>query len=244
MTQTTLDTLMAKLEAIEKNQHHLLLEQKILYRQLEALFALYHQFDFSAPLLGLRGWSASPDLLAVLASHILDHKPQTIFEAGGGYSTLISAHSLRQNGTGHVIAVDHQEQFATLTQQHLAKHDLSAYATVIHAPLKEYRLGDETWQWYDTAKLPSDLMIHLLLVDGPPQYNQPHAMMRYPALPLLQSYLADGARILMDDADRDDETRVVGRWQTEFPLQMLRDYPSAYADSEKGLKVLQWRHGQ
>ncbi|MDX2076808.1 MAG: class I SAM-dependent methyltransferase [bacterium] len=241
---TTLDTILAKLEAIEKNQHTLLLEQKSLYRQIEALFALYHQLDFRAPLLGLRGWAASPDMLAILASRITDHRPQTILEAGGGNSTLISAYCLQQLGGGHVYALDHDPHFAKITQQQVLTHRLTDYATVIYAPLIEYIIGDKTWRWYDVKYLPADLTIDLLLVDGPPQYNQPIPLMRYPALPLLNAYLTSGAVIIMDDADRDDETRIATGWQAEFPLRLVRDYPQAYADSEKGVKVFLWDVGE
>src|SRR5689334_13030025 len=87
-----LDLILAKLETLEARQDELLLEQRVLYRQIEALFALYHGIQFRAPLLGLRGWAASPDFLAIQIANIRQHKPKTILELGSGQSTLISAY--------------------------------------------------------------------------------------------------------------------------------------------------------
>jgi hypothetical protein len=44
------EEILARLEAIERNQHDILVGQRALYRQTEALFALYNQIDFRAPL--------------------------------------------------------------------------------------------------------------------------------------------------------------------------------------------------
>ncbi len=241
MTDTTLDLILARLTSIEERQNEILLEQRVLYRQFEALFALYHQIEFRAPLLDLRGWTASPDLVALLASHIRRARPQCIFEAGGGQSTLISAYCLEHIGAGHVYAVDHQEKFADITRENLERHGLSAYATVIHAPLKPYEINGKSWQWYDLDQIPTDLAIDLVLVDGPVQHDSAEAMVRYPTLSLLQSRLAAHAVIIMDDADREDERRIAELWMQEFPLDLLRTYERHYGDSEKGAKIFQMK---
>ena len=46
----TLQLILEKLEAIEQHQQDIQLEQRSLYRQVEALFALYQKIDFRAPL--------------------------------------------------------------------------------------------------------------------------------------------------------------------------------------------------
>jgi predicted O-methyltransferase YrrM len=232
-----LDLILAKLEAMEARQSELLLEQRVLYRQIEALFALYHGIQFRAPLLSLRGWAASPDFLAIQIATIRQHKPQTILELGSGQSTLLSTYILEELGSGHVYAFDDTERFAAITHENIARHKLSSYATVIHAPLKDYSIKGESWQWYDLDCLPLIPKIDFLLVDGPPQYGKESQLLRYPALPLLLDYLAPNALILMDDADRASEQLVAQRWQSEFALELLRHYESAYADTEKGTKL-------
>ena len=234
-----LEAIFAKLTKIEQRQEDILREQRVLYRQFEALFALYHHINFRAPLLDLRGWAASPDLAAILATHIRHTKPTTIFEVGGGHTTLISAYCLEQLGTGHVYALDHDKIFADRTRENLVRHGLTDYATVIHAPLKAYEINGKTWQWYDLDAVPADLAIELLLVDGPPQHAQQEEMVRYPTLPLLSSRLAPCATIIMDDTGREDERRIAESWLREFPLTLVRDYDHAYGESEKGAKVFQ-----
>lgn len=237
----TLQLILDKLEAIEKRQQVLQLENKVLYRQMEALFALYHKIDFQAPLLNMRSWVASPDLLAVLSALIQKHEPLTIFEAGGGTSTIISAYSLQQLGSGHVYAVDHQEEFANLAQQELYHHDLTDYATVIHAPLVTVEIDGTEWQWYDMSKLTDIDDIDLMLVDGPPQYGSPSDMARYPALPLMHNKLNLDALILVDDADREEDKAMCLRWEEEFPLELLRYYEKSWGDIEKGAKLYRYK---
>jgi predicted O-methyltransferase YrrM len=232
-----LELILQKLEALEARQHEMLLEQRVLYRQIEALFALYHGIKLRAPLLGLRGWAASPDFLAVQAAIIRQEKPKTILELGSGQSTLISAYLLEDIGTGHVYALDDSEKFAEISRETIQQHGLSAYASVIHAPLKVYSIKDENWQWYEIPEIPQ---IDLLLVDGPPQFGKDTPMLRYPALPLLADCLAPNALILMDDADREDEQQVAERWLAEFPLELLRYHEKAYADTEKGTKLFRF----
>jgi hypothetical protein len=232
-----LDLILAKLEKIEARQDELLLEQRVLYRQIEALFALYHGIEFRAPLLSLRGWAASPDFLAIQVANIRQYQPLTILELGSGQSTVLSAYVLEQLGLGHVYAFDDTELFANISRENILRHKLNDHATIIHAPLKDYTIQGEIWQWYDLDCLPSIAKIDLLLVDGPPQYGKNLPMLRYPALPLLAPYLAPNALILMDDADRASERLVAERWQTEFPLELLHHYEQAYGDTEKGTKL-------
>jgi predicted O-methyltransferase YrrM len=237
LSQDKLDLILAKLETIEARQSELLLEQRVLYRQIEALFALYHGIEFRAPLLSLRGWAASPDFLAIQVASIRQHKPLTILELGSGQSTLLSAYILEQLGAGHVYALDDTEVFADMSRDNIARHKLDNYATIIHAPLKSYSIHGQDWQWYDLDCLTTLPKIDFLLVDGPPQYGKETPMLRYPALPLLAASLAPNALILMDDADRASERLVAERWQAEFPIELLRHYEQSYGDTEKGTKV-------
>lgn len=239
--QDKLDLLLSRMSALEDELRATRLENRVLYRQIEALFALYHQIDFRLPPLGLRGWAISPDVGAVLATLIQQHQPRIILEAGAGQSTLIAAYCVAQLGQGHVFALEHKAEFAGYAQQALAQHDLTAYATVLHAPLKAHMIHGTTWQWYDTDVLPQALAVDVFFIDGPTQYAEAHPLLRYPALPLLEPSLAEDALLIMDDADRADEQQVFERWQREFDLRLLRHYESAHADSEKGIRIFQVR---
>ena len=55
--------------------------------------------------------------------------------------------------------------------------------------------------------------IDLLFVDGPPRKTQNNA--RYPAVRFFKSKLNSGALIILDDADRVDETQIQKMWLEE-----------------------------
>lgn len=236
----TLQLILEKLDAIEQRQKDIQLEQRVLYRQVEALFALYQRIDFRAPLGNMRSWVASPDLLSVLAALIQQHQPNIILEAGGGTSTVISAYSLQLNGRGHVYALEHQEKFADQARDQIKLHGLSDYATVIHAPLISIDIDGTSWQWYDLQTIDIVDTIDLLLVDGPPQFENDSDMARYPALPLLKDRLHSQTYILVDDADRENEARMTKLWESEFLLELIRYYEQSWADIEKGARLYRY----
>ncbi len=70
----------------------------------------------------------------------------------------------------------------------------------------------------------------MLVIDGPPEAVGPLA--RYPAGPSLFPSLSVGATVFLDDAARDDEKRIIERWQREFPDLERQDH-----DCEKGRRT-------
>jgi predicted O-methyltransferase YrrM len=239
MTQhSEMAQIVAKLEVVLAQQQEILEQQRQLYRQTEALFALYSQLTLNAALPTLRGYAISPDFAKILMMQLQAQQPRLIVELGGGVSTLISGYMLQKQGFGRVVAVDQSAEFAEYAMQNVRQHQLEKVAQVLHAPLKPLTLNGQTWQWYDTQVFDEIDAIDLLVVDGPPQYDNPKSMARYPALPLLFAKLAPGAYILMDDAKRDDEQRIITRWLEEFDITLSRDF--AY-ETEKGAVLLRKR---
>ncbi len=228
--------MLAKLDALLAQQHTILEQQRQLYRQTEALFALYSQLPLRAALPTMRGYAISPDFAKILLMHIQTYQPRLIVELGGGVSTLISGYMLQKHGDGRVLAVDQSAEFAAYAMHNIQQHQLATVAQVRHAPLQPITIHAETWQWYATDAFADVDAIDLLVIDGPPQYENPTPLVRYPALPVLYAKLAPGGFILMDDADRDDEQQIVARWLAEFDLKLVRDF--SY-ETEKGAKLLQ-----
>lgn len=85
--------------------------------------------------------------------------------------------------------------------------------------------------WYDLREVAEAWKIDLLIVDGPPRATQPLA--RYPALPLLYERLSADARVVVDDAWREDEQEMVRRWLKQYP-----EFSVEYRESGKGIAVL------
>lgn len=183
--------------------------------QVECLLALYADLRPAHGLPRTRGWAASPDFLHALAAVVEVRKPQTVVECSSGLSTLVLASKLRQQGSGHVYSLEHLPEYAQKTRELLLAHGLEAWATVLDAPLAGLALPAWQGHWYGTGGLTEVKAINLLVVDGPPQSTGDLA--RYPAFPVMREKLAPDAQIILDDADRDAEVRIVAKWLTEYP---------------------------
>jgi len=196
------------------------------YEQIEALIWLTAQFRFRAPLPPMRKWAISPDFANLLAGIIRRQRP-------GGVSTLVAGYALEQLGGGRIVSIDHAAPFSEAARRQVLDHGLTVDIRFITAPLTPIALNHETWRWYDLAGLTLDAPIDLLLVDGPPQQDNPQPLARYPALPILFDRLRPDALIVLDDADRADERAIVARWLAEFPVALVER-----GDTEKGAVVL------
>jgi predicted O-methyltransferase YrrM len=160
-------------------------------------------------------WSLRPEGLALVERFVGEGR-STVVECGSGLSTVTIARALRATKSGHVHSLEHIPAWAEATRAALADQDLTAFATVIEAPLVD--------GWYDPAaldRLPHE-GIDLLLVDGPPAGGPGTRESRYRALPALADRLSPNAAVVLDDADREGERRVLDRWLAEFPLRLDR----------------------
>lgn len=200
-------------------------------RQIQALIALHRLIPFEAVSPWMTGWAATPEFAATLYQIVRDRKPDTVLELGSGASSVIVAAALKQNGKGRLMCLDQDESFAERTREHLARNGLSEYADVVFAPITNTSLDGEQWLWYDPDSVPSNVTIDVLIVDGPNRELQ--KMARYPALPLLIDRLAPNAVVVLDDADRKDERRVVRRWASEYA-----EMEATFLDSAKGTAML------
>lgn len=186
------------------------------FRQLEALAGLYDTLDIHHPLPRMRHTAASPDFLHLLATEIFRRQPEIVVEVGSGTSTLVAAYCLKKLGRGRLVSLDHLARYADATRESLRAHGLGEFASVVHAPLRDYELDGASYSWYDDAALGDIDGIDLLIVDGPPQEVSSWA--RYPALPLLRERLAPAACVLLDDGARKDETAIVEAWRQRYGI--------------------------
>lgn len=194
--------------------HRDVMEQRAIFAQLEAIIGLNATLKPKYPFPGTRGWTASPDLLREVVTHVLHQAPALTVEASSGTSTLMIAYALERNGAGHVVALEHDAEYAGRTRELIGMHGLDHRATIVLAPLVKQRVGDTEMTWYDLGQVRLDVPIDLLVVDGPPEGTG--SMARYPAVPLLRSRFAPGARVILDDGDRADERAIAERWKQEF----------------------------
>lgn len=200
-------------------------------RQNQALISLHEFLDLRLPLNSMAGWSAHPELAVTIVEYIELLEPEYIVEAGSGVTSIISCYCLEKNNLGHLLALDHNQEYHSRTNMLLKRHKLSEWGKVAYAPLKSYQLENETWQWYDLQSLDKRQKIDLLIVDGPPVKTQNKA--RYPAIPLLYTQLSEKAVIILDDAARKPESEVLEAWMRKYP-----EFSLEFVRSKKGIAIL------
>lgn len=245
-----------RLDAVEQkiNLVHSLVEGSNGYRgndvvsrvvqQLESTIGLYALVGPRLILPPSRGWAASPDFLAVIFNEVLSRlAPPTVFECGTGLSTLVTAYALeRRQDNGSLLSLEHDPKHAERVSHDLYLHALPG-VELVTAPLVWMELHSKEQQneggndslWYDTSLFDPPSNIDLLIVDGPPGRSSLDA--RYPALPILSQNLAPDAVILLDDAQRGDESRIAQRWAEELGPCTLD-----WLKTEKGTAVLRRIH--
>lgn len=221
----------SKIEDLHAHHEQLYAQQNQIYEQVDALFSIFSMLKIRHPLPTMRGWPVSPDFVRILMSQIFERKPRVIVEAGCGVSTLISAYSLETLGEGHVTSLDHDGHFAEETRKNIRLHRLENQATVLDAPLGNVSINHETYPWYTFSMDNIPGPIDLLVIDGPPANMGDQV--RYPAIPVFFDRLADDAVILLDDAAREGERKIVDRWITEFGC-----FEQTYIQTEKGAVIL------
>ena len=158
-----------------------------------------------APSLGT--WSIEADFAQLVAGEIQAGR-ELIVECGSGATTLVVAACLKACGSGRLLTIEHDAEFAVQTRRRLDSADLSEYVDLVVAPLVEQRYGSVSTTWYDETSFAEHLpdAIDLLIVDGPPST---HAWARWPALEYFARRLATDAVVLVDDGRRRDERRSV-----------------------------------
>ncbi|MFZ4640077.1 MAG: class I SAM-dependent methyltransferase [Nodosilinea sp.] len=203
------------------------------YAQIEALFSVFSVIQPAHPLPSMRGWAISPDFAILLISLLDQYQPQLVLEAGSGVSTIIIGHRLKTLDQGQLISLDHEAEFSQKSQSNIHRHGLQSVARVIYSPLTNFEIQGKQWLWYDTTELSHNLhgTIDFLVIDGPPYFIQD--LSRYPALPILFDMLSDDAIILMDDADRDAEKKIIELWKNEFKFSSVNK-----VHAEKGACIL------
>lgn len=153
-------------------------------------------------------FSMRPWAIVAVLSDIVAYEREAVLECGSGNSTIYAARLLKQRGCGHVTSIDHDEHWAGLTRRLLQQEGLGAYATVVHAPLKD--------DWYDRDAIPQPDRVDLLVVDGPPANAAAIRRSREHALDAFHDRLSPDATVLLDDARRVGEREVIASWSQRY----------------------------
>lgn len=187
--------------------------------EIDALLQVHRRSQMGDPLPLMGGWALTPRGLLQAIDLVNRQGVSLVVECGSGTSTLFLARALELKGSGHLIALEHSQEYLEHTENALQQHGLTEFAEVRHAPLKEMEVFGAPYMWYSRSTVADLEEIDLLLVDGPPGDTGTWA--RYPAYPLLREKLAPGAIIVVDDAQRSDEKAMVEAWLQMGHLSQL-----------------------
>jgi predicted O-methyltransferase YrrM len=186
------------------------------YNQIESNLRLRDLVDVTGPTPQLRGWAASPDVIAFLVREMRRIEPGVVLECGSGASTVWLAMAARTKGLKtRVVALEHDEVYASETTRLLEECGVDDIGEVRLAPIEEVEVNGHRVPWYSQDALSGLTEIGLVFVDGPPGNLGPRS--RYPALPILRSLLADEATVVLDDLIREEERQTMTLWGEEFP---------------------------
>lgn len=168
--------------------------------------------------LGFRPWPGSavrPAALQMLLNEIYINGRRSIVEFGSGLSTLYLAKALNNIGEGHLVSFESDEQWASIVRSWLKEEGVESRVTLVLAPMAACPLALNKLEWYDldtVTKAMSGYSADCIFVDGPLAYRDENKLSRYPAIPALQSFLADEFVVVLDDASRDGEREVASKW--------------------------------
>jgi len=183
--------------------------------QIQPLVQLDRLLPTRRPLPPMREYAIAPDCAVLIAQLVADERPELVLETGSGVSTLVIAYALQRLGRGKVVALEHDPAYARKTRTLIAQHGLSAYASVIDAPLETVMVNERPSRWYSPAALAGLGRIDLVFDDGPPRVAG--RMLRYASLHLLAPRLAKRATFLLDVV-AEEEREILARWRAELPM--------------------------
>lgn len=172
-------------------------------------------------------WAMEPVALVNMISMVQSNQYNVIVECGAGISTLLLGKVLRQQGFGHLYAIEEDERWFRFMARLVVEQELDNVVELVYAPIESNDSIEIEPLWYSTTVVNQIIdrfdHIDLLIVDGPKSVTP---LSRYPALPFFASRVDNRTLIVFDDVERDYEREVLRQWEKEFPLDVEIDVRS------------------
>lgn len=199
-------------------------QQKI--SQIQFNYSQLNQLFSDSPIyIPLTKWAISPSTITHVLNDIIIEDRKCIVEFGSGISTIYIAKLLKSNKiNANFFSVESNSDWVQKITKQLELLDLTAYVTIIHAPIQPVKDSislENQKLWYDLDALNEQLDsikdIDLVLVDGPFGGITPHA--RYSAVPFLKDKLAQNYAVFLDDVHRKGEKNIIKSWESTLNCQ-------------------------
>jgi predicted O-methyltransferase YrrM len=165
------------------------------------------------------GWSPQIEQIDWLVDFLYAERPRTVLEFGSGRSTVCLCVMLnRIHGADgfRLLSLDQDPENVARATNRIDGLDGRSSCRVVHVPLTPAIVNDRSTFFYDIEKMDSGhfrwlgkadfVFIDAPYADGP---------CRYGTLPKVRSYLAPGARFVLDDALREKELTAGALWAQE-----------------------------
>lgn len=167
--------------------------------------------------MGKIGWRGAMTFLPYRAEYLINQietcPPKRMLEVGAGSSTLLFAALAYRYGF-KIVSLENHKASVRYVRDLLEGTPFSDSVTlqVCSFRRREYDNGDAYW-WYAADLSLQGAPYDLVFVDGPIST----IVGRNGALPEVLPFLADDARIYVDDVNRASEQRVLREWKDHFP---------------------------
>lgn len=165
-------------------------------------------------------WSIGEEFMVALVEEALRGQGP-ILECGSGLSTVLLG--VLGNKTGRAVwALEHDPEWQHRVENALRRVK-AKYVTVCAAPLADY--GEYVWYAPPKHLMPADFS--LIACDGPPGGIRGG---RYGLVPVMRELMASQCVILLDDAFRLSEKKVLKSWSRELSVSpVIRGEQEPYA---------------
>ncbi len=163
----------------------------------------------------------SPRSIGLLLNEIIINERSFIVELGSGISTLFIAKLISKTSTKKIFySIEHDMAWRRKLEKMLLEEDAGSVVRFIDAPLvqSKYSMNNGTWYSSDALEAIPDQGIDFLIVDGPPSMES-NLSTRYGALPFFNDKLAQDYALILDDACRKGEKRIISNWEDEFGVE-------------------------
>lgn len=155
---------------------------------------------------GNSSWGAAPEYLVSCMQHALVSNGP-ILECGSGLSTILIGIIARKRGITH-WALEHMPVWGERVQKCLNAYQIYSVVLCVKS-LKDY----DNFSWYDPPLESMPDRFTLVICDGPPGSIRGG---RYGLVPIMKERLKPGCVILLDDAAREQEQTIAGKWEAEL----------------------------
>jgi len=164
-------------------------------------------------LLSHSDWPMAEDSLTFIISLIASLRPKHILEFGSGLSTYVMGEACRLLKLRcKITSIDHDPEFgANVAKRYFNMPQVSKSINFVFASLVARSFGGKYLPSYYIKPVQARSIVRadLVLIDGPPTYLGGREGILYQAM----DFASPGTIALLDDANRDEEKRIISNWQ-------------------------------